>query len=72
MVADGKVQHCFHWFWEAYATLEGWSDFFKLGVLVYFLFIFNTPEVLETRFRGPGLETGVSCQTLESLQDKKF
>lgn len=23
MVADGKVRPCFHWFWEAYATLEG-------------------------------------------------
>lgn len=43
MVADGKVQHCFHWFWEAYATLEGWSDFFKLGVLVTF-YLFFIPQ----------------------------
>jgi hypothetical protein len=58
MVADGKVQHCFHWFWEAYATLEGWSDFFKLGVLFYFLFIFYIPEVLETRFADWGSNLG--------------
>lgn len=25
MVADGQVRPCFHWFLEAYATLEGSS-----------------------------------------------
>lgn len=52
MIADGKVAPCFHWFLEAYATLEGLL-FFSLppvclacrvwegGLLCYwFLFFF--------------------------------